>query len=423
MRFHYLYLIFFLTNNMDIIIHPYSLENGKSLLHLLVEELSSGKWNKLQVAVAFAKESANSYPDLLNALRSFAQKGNKIQMTFGCDKFGSKKGSELAAIRSLLELLEDIPTVNIYLYHDKSRTFHPKIYLFSNEEQQQALLIIGSSNWTDSAFRSNVEANVVLKLDLSKKGDADQYSILQKHFLNDWSENPGSFARKLSTQLLESFSPLLATDTEDENDISGIDSAVPVPLTPQEQLYIEAESLFSGTRQSYSMSFRRQRRSPRTSSARRVPFNPEYSTSSEQPTELLWKKKLARSDTQSQSGHPTGGIRLTQAKWKRDGALIDHTQYFRNDVFGELEWNVVRENPRVEKATAKFHVLFPDGRDIGEHNLTISHKPSGEAGQGNYTTMLHWSDLGPEVRGADLTGKWLSLSRGESLNTFVLTIE
>lgn len=409
---------------MDIIVHPYSLEDDKSLLHLLIEELNSEKWNKFQVAVAFAKESANSYPDLFDALQSFASAGNQIQITFGCDKFGSKKGSELVAIRSLLALFEGIPTANIYLYHDKSRIFHPKIYLFSNEEQQKALLIIGSSNWTDSAFRNNVEANVVLKLDLSREPDVDNYMMLQKHFHDHWSENPDSFARKLSTTLLDSFSPLLATGTEENDDTTDADSSSPAPLTPQEQAYAEAESLFSGTSRSYPMSFRRQRHSARTSSPRRTVIrNAEYPSSSEEPTELLWKKRLVRSDTQSQSGHPTGGIRLTQARWQRAGELIDHTQYFRNDVFGELEWNVVRENPRVEKATAKFHVLFPDGRDIGEHNLTISHKPSGEAGQGNYTTMLHWSDLGPEVRGADLTGKWLSLSRGESPNTFVLTIE
>jgi HKD family nuclease len=61
----------------------------------------------------------------------------------------------------------------MFLYHDKkrSRTFHPKIYLFSNVPNNNALLIIGSSNWSAGGFHDNIEANVIIELDLK---DAEQ---------------------------------------------------------------------------------------------------------------------------------------------------------------------------------------------------------------------------------------------------------
>jgi hypothetical protein len=51
------------------------------------------------------------------------------------------------------------------------------------------------------------------------------------------------------------------------------------------------------------------------------------------------------------------------------------------------------------------------GEEIGVHEMTISHKPSGEAGQNNYTTMLHWGDnLSVLLRKEhDITGKTLRL--------------
>ena len=39
----------------------------------------------------------------------------------------------------------------------------------------------------------------------------------------------------------------------------------------------------------------------------------------------------------------------------------------------------------------------------------ISHKPSGEAGQHNYTTILHWGDLAETIRQLNLVGKTFKL--------------
>ena len=50
------------------------------------------------------------------------------------------------------------------------------------------------------------------------------------------------------------------------------------------------------------------------------------------------------------------------------------------------------------------------GRDYRIHNFEISHKPSGEAGQDNYTTILRWgSEFNPIVMQENLTGAVFSL--------------
>jgi hypothetical protein len=50
------------------------------------------------------------------------------------------------------------------------------------------------------------------------------------------------------------------------------------------------------------------------------------------------------------------------------------------------------------------------GRDYGVRNFEVSHKPSGEAGQANYTTILRWGrEFNPTVLRENLTDTVFSL--------------
>ena len=64
------------------------------------------------------------------------------------------------------------------------------------------------------------------------------------------------------------------------------------------------------------------------------------------------------------------------------------------------------------------------GRDYGIRNFEISHKPTGEAGQGNYTTILRWGrEFKPVVVRAQLTGAVFSLyETGEESAAFFIDI-
>jgi hypothetical protein len=123
---------------------------------------------------------------------------------------------------------------------------------------------------------------------------------------------------------------------------------------------------------------------------------------------MLWRKLLRRSDVGTQQGNFTGGVRLTQAKFRTAVGYIDQTTYFRHQLFGHLAWGVGRAKPFREDAWADFSVAIR-GQDLGVHSLRITHKPSGEAGQNNYTTTLHWGNLGKTIRPLSLEGTVLTL--------------
>lgn len=174
--------------DVQVLIQPYSLVNDRSLLHTLVEELTGGAWKVFRGAVAFAKASGN-YGDLLKAMSSFVEGGGQIDLTFGADTFyGQNAGSDYSAVEGLLSALGNKPTVRLFLYHEKGRTFHPKLYLFSNEEDGRAMLIVGSSNWSTGGFWDNVEVNVIVLLDLGDESHKACYEQVQSCFEAYWVE-------------------------------------------------------------------------------------------------------------------------------------------------------------------------------------------------------------------------------------------
>lgn len=140
----------------------------------------------------------------------------------------------------------------------------------------------------------------------------------------------------------------------------------------------------------------------------------------------LWRKKLSRTDAQRQDGHHTGDLRLVQAnKAPRacgcpidcpcktvtcdspptsddyNAETIDQTTHFRNEVFGQLNWRVVKTQPFSEVAETDFDVTIL-GVHYGNRLLTVSHKPDGEADEGNYTTNIRWGSLTAMLKDVDI---------------------
>lgn len=177
-----------MNTDAEIIIHPYSLQRDNSLLHLLVREFSSGAWEEFRGAIHFIKQSGN-YQELFDAMKGFLEGGGRIQLTFGADVFGSRNpASEYDAVRELLHAFENYHQFSVYLYHEKGRTFHPKIYLFSAERAGRALLVVGSSNWSEGGFGKNVEVNIKVALDLRRPDHRASYGELLECFAAYWTE-------------------------------------------------------------------------------------------------------------------------------------------------------------------------------------------------------------------------------------------
>jgi len=142
----------------------------------------------LRAAVAFARVSGNS-GELLDALVNFASSGGTVSLTFGADTFGRDSGSDLQAIEQLVGRLEPYPNATVYLYHESGRTFHPKIYLLDHEVNEEALIIVGSSNWSYGGLADNIEANILISLSLNVEDERELYGRLEYCFTNYWTES------------------------------------------------------------------------------------------------------------------------------------------------------------------------------------------------------------------------------------------
>jgi hypothetical protein len=97
-------------------------------------------------------------------------------------------------------------------------------------------------------------------------------------------------------------------------------------------------------------------------------------------------------------------LRLTQARFEVNGRRVDQTTYFRHTLFGMFSWVLKKATPRVEETTIQFDIMILR-RSYGVHELEISDKPSGEARQGNYTSILHWGGVGADRQNASASGK------------------
>ena len=123
---------------------------------------------------------------------------------------------------------------------------------------------------------------------------------------------------------------------------------------------------------------------------------------------ILWRKRLTATDAQRQKGHATGDLRLVQAGYPDRKTRIDQTTYFRRQVFVGLAWQEEKADPHVEVASIKLDVTIQD-KHFGVLDLTLSHKPTGEAGQRNYTTNIRWGSLASELQKTNVTGLTVTL--------------
>ena len=222
------------------------------------------------------------------------------------------------------------------------------------------------------------------------------------------------FSRRVRDDNLESFRPLLHEPNEGTNGASGSEGKA--QSDAGDRAVAEAEELFGGTPLSVRPPYRPPKVSRASKRRGKAATKPKPSTSA--PLEgvtavrvtgpMLWRKKLVASDVQRQPGHPTGGLRMTQARFRdRTGSVIDQTTYFRN-LFERFSWRQTRSDPHVEEALVPFEVII-QGKSLGVHDLGVSHKRSGEARQRNYTTILKWGGLGSRIQKLDLIGHILTV--------------
>jgi HKD family nuclease len=156
----------------------------------LADLLTDHSWTHFDAAVAWVRRSGTRY--MMSALADFLQRGGIIRIVVGIDiENTSKEGLE-----DLLALSQhgNIQTIVRHNEHP-SVTFHPKVYLFSNE--QHARLTVGSNNLTESGLFTNTEAG--LQVDAAV---TDQVIVQMRAAIDSWCDTTDGFARVLDQGLI-----------------------------------------------------------------------------------------------------------------------------------------------------------------------------------------------------------------------------
>lgn len=305
---------------------------------------------------------------------------------------GVRNGSTTAqSLAALLKLGVETYAVDTAT---RSRIFHPKLYLAIGPTQARA--IIGSANLTHPGLFNNIEASSDISLDLTDPLDkafsdtmiAGFDDLLINHPLHCFKVVDGRHIVDLMRQGL----------LEDERN-------------PKTQTAMGAGTQGSITsKKRINLPYVGSPKKPKVKKPKPIPAIVAGAAPSSTPIlgQLVWlKPSLPASDLQLNPGHAPGVLRLTQAKYKVGGTVIDQTTYFRNQVFSGLTWTY---NPVAQKDEAVAPVsLIIAGVYVGDFDIPLSHKPAWAAGQGNYTTGLHWSGATNHIKHHGLVGRALKL--------------
>jgi HKD family nuclease len=334
-------------------------------------------------------------------------------------------------------------------------TYHPKLYYSRNKEQ--ARFIAGSANFTLGGLNNNIEASVVMGLDLADADDLAfaknieaQLEAIHRDFPDNAKQvtssaylaelmNGGSIIdeRTASTRRSSTSGSSSSTGTPTPRmalkvpQVRGGDSQVsieepaaevapePAEATPEPSPAMPApeasapETVEAGTEPSATAST-----ASGPASAAVAATHPPAGTSN---GPLVWRKSNLRgTDAQqppSAGTNPTGNLRFAQARFIATSGLINHRTYFRNDVFGRLPWTP--SGGDMESASANFRIIHR-GHHLGDFTLRISHAPRRIAHQNNVPTVLHWGDALDAIRAANVLGTTLSLYGPDSSGTFTI---
>lgn len=345
---------------------------GNEITELLI---SDSVFSRIVFVSAFA--ALRTVLRLRDHLLAKVESGAIIRFVIGIDLGGTSR-----------EVLEELLRWNCqtFIFHNTiaRTTFHPKIYLF--ETSTSATLFIGSNNLTDGGFYTNYEA--ATRYDFNLPADAEEYDRLLKP-LNQFLNPQGTTVRQLDADLIRILVARgeLPSETEARQHTSQRTKVRPtdvttLPANPFSAVAVPFPPLLPRNLRTEVRPSELQEQQPMPA----VTHNPQRI--------LVWRKTLTRSDAlQVREGTAhVGGVRLTQARFENPpGQRIDQTTYFRG-LFADYHWE--HESGR-QRTIDQEHTFVPmriviRGNDYGIHNFEISHKPSGEAGQDNYTTILRW---------------------------------
>ena len=384
-------------------------EDGIDLRDFLRAVAGDPGLQTLRVVVAWAKRSglARAADDL----RAVRDRGGTIFAIVGV----SEGGATHQGLQALIDQCDEAR-----VFHDRGRTFHPKVYLADGPDH--ALLLVGSHNLTAGGLAWNYEAGLWCELDLSADPDAQVRQDVVDYF--NRLRNDAEVCLPLNGPSLTAILADNSLIIQDEDVRRS--AATDEPDAPEDSDSTEVNAEEPPQRVFGRSTIRKRqapilRRSTPWGPLRRRPAPVTGAVPGSRPTITVarrWFKRMDGTAAQQPPGgntNPTGNLRLSQEDFS-----IDHTTYFSRVFFGGLDWRAAARTPDMEEVRLSFDTVVA-GDYLGAVNLRVSHLPSRISNQGNVPTVLHWGDLGGRLRANNYVGLFVTLERGCN-DEFQLTI-
>jgi PLD-like domain len=169
---------------------PLAIRFGTELLrHVDQVDRIDPYWDTLDIAVAWVRASGMAH--LSDRLANFLEHGGRLSVVVGIDLQNTTR----EGLQALLDL-ERHGWCETFVYHNEAGSiFHPKLYLFRNEEE--ARLIVGSNNITESGLYVNVEAGLQVDTNVNSTVIAQTLDAL-----SSWKDTTSRLAVRLDNPFL-----------------------------------------------------------------------------------------------------------------------------------------------------------------------------------------------------------------------------
>lgn len=378
----------------------------------LGEFFSVSKIERILLSVAYVKESG--VQEIETQLKAHA---GKVTILAGVrNEITSHQG---------VTRLHRIRRINLYTVDTGSRqvVFHPKFYLVRGKTH--ARLLVGSANLTLGGLNNNIEAGLVLELDLADPTDKALTDNIESQIAALPRDYPLHIVKVTDVRELDEM--FRAGRLVDETAVapprpttSAIQSTGTSDTVPRIKLKVmPLRSALKKVRATPKRPQPVKAVKAGAHAARAIP------AAAGVELELVWESKaLTRRDLtipKASGTHATGSVNL-------DAGLlpdtIDHRHYFRDEIFANLAWT--RRSVTVDEAFAKFQLVLK-GISYGEFELPIRHttsKTSKAYKQHNAMTRLSWGPTREFVARPDFIGRTLALYRDKvDPKRFVLEID
>lgn len=323
-----------------------------------------------------------------------------------------------------LARLHRIDGLKLYTVDTGSRhvVFHPKLYFARGKTS--AKVIVGSANLTLGGLNNNIEGSVVLAFDEADLRKDEFVSMTESALMALPADYPSHVVRITHIRQLDEM--LADGRLIDELAISPPRRKTSARLLPGAtdtitRIILEVPAIRSTVPAARPSSKERQltKRVQGKGKVKPAPANVGVEF------ELMWESKpLERRDLtipEAAGTNPTGSINLDRGLLSDE---VDFRHYFRENVFGNLDWKPRR--PTVDEAFAKFQLVLK-GINYGEFDLAIRHTNSTTSKaykQHNAMTRLSWGPTHEFVARPELLGRTLAIYRDKiDATRFLLEID